>query len=450
MKKYALAIDIGASSGRHILGHYDETGKIAMEEVYRFPNNMIRKNGHYCWDIEALTGHVVAGMKACAELGKIPAVVGIDTWGVDYLLLDKDGGIVGDAIHYRDNRTDGVAEEFENTMSLADLYARTGTARQPFNTLYQLIAEFREHPEHKNADKLLFIPCYLAWKLCGKAVNEYTIASTSMMLNAATRDWDADVLAAAGIPANILGGKPAMPGQILGGLLPEVAAEVGYDCQVMLTACHDTGSAFYCVPAPDENTAYLSSGTWSLLGAMLDSPVCTVEALQTGYTNEGGVNGIRFLKNIMGMWLLQRIRADWDNRLSHGEIAALAEQGAGYEPVFDVQDGRFLNPESMVKEILAALADQGSPAPANDAELLYCVHHSLALSYANAIRALEGIAGRRFTSLLIIGGGSQNKLLNRLTEEAAHVRVIKGPVEGTALGNLRVLLENMGGAPCGN
>lgn len=443
MTKYALAIDIGASSGRHILGHYDENGGIVMEEVYRFPNQMIRRNGYHCWDIDALTNHVIAGMKKCAEIGKIPASVAIDTWGVDYLLLDKDGGIVGDAIHYRDSRTDGIADEFDAIMPMADLYAHTGIARQPFNTLYQLIAEFRAHPEHKTADKMLFMPCYLCWKLCGVAMNEYTIASTGALLNANTRDWDADVLAAAGIPAHLLGDKPAMPGTILGNLLPEIAAEVGYDCSVMLTACHDTGSAFYCVPAPDDQTAYLSSGTWSLLGAMLDAPVCSEEALKTGYTNEGGVDGIRFLKNIMGMWLLQRIRADWDNRLSHGEMAALAEQGAGYEPTIDVLDGRFLNPESMVNEILAALADQGSPAPANDAELLYCVHHSLAISYANAIRALESIAGRAFTSLLIIGGGSQNNLLNRLTEEAAGVRVIKGPIEGTALGNLRVQLETM-------
>lgn len=443
MIKYALAIDIGASSGRHILGHYDENGHIVMEEVYRFPNNMIRRSGHHCWDIDALTGHVIAGLKKCAEIGKIPATVGIDTWGVDYLLLDADGNIVGDAYHYRDSRTDGIADEFDGIMPMADLYARTGIARQPFNTLYQLIAGFRENPEHKNADKLLFMPCYLAWKLCGKAVNEYTIASTGMLLNAATGDWDADVLTAAGIPAQLLGDKPAMPGQILGDLLPEVAAEVGYNCLVMLTACHDTGSAFYCVPAPDDQTAYLSSGTWSLLGAMLDAPVCTVEALESGYTNEGGVDGIRFLKNIMGMWLLQRIRADWDNRLSHGEMAALAEQGAGYESVINVLDSRFLNPESMVNEILAALSDQGAPAPTNDAELLYCVHHSLALSYADAIRALEGVTGRKFTSLLIIGGGSQNNLLNRLTEEAAGVKVIKGPIEGTALGNLRVQLENM-------
>lgn len=442
MIQYALAIDIGASSGRHILGHYDENGAIVMEEVYRFPNQMIRKNGHHCWDIDALTNHVIAGMKKCAEIGKIPSSVAVDTWGVDYLLLDEGGSIVGDAIHYRDSRTDGIADEFDATMPMVDLYAHTGIARQPFNTLYQLIAEFREHPEHKNADKLLFMPCYLCWKLCGVAMNEYTIASTGALLNAETRDWDADVLSAAGIPARLLGDKPAMPGTVLGNLLPQIAAEVGYDCSVMLTACHDTGSAFYCVPAPDNQTAYLSSGTWSLLGAMLDAPVCTEEALKTGYTNEGGVDGIRFLKNIMGMWLLQRIRADWDNRLSHGEMAALAEQGAGYLPTIDVLDSRFLNPESMVNEILAALADQGSPAPANDAELLYCVHHSLAISYANAIRALEGIVGRAFTSLLIIGGGSQNNLLNRLTEEAAGVRVIKGPIEGTALGNLRVQLEN--------
>lgn len=442
MATYALAIDIGASSGRHILGHM-ENGEIRMEEIYRFPNQMIPKNGRLCWDIEALTGHVIAGMKKCAEIGKIPATVAVDTWGVDYLLLDKDGSIMGDAVAYRDTRTDGFTEKLNAAMPFPDMFARTGIAHQPFNTVYQLMADFATEPAHRNADKMLFMPCYLCWKLCGVAANEYTIASTGALLNADTRDWDAAVLAAAGIPAAMLGGKPAMPGTVLGPLLPEITEEVGYQCQVMLTACHDTGSAFYCVPAPDENTAYLSSGTWSLLGAVLDAPICTEEALKSGYTNEGGVNGVRFLKNIMGMWLLQRIRADWNNRLSHGEIAALAEQGADYAPVIDVFHPRFLNPESMVSAVLETLAEQGDPAPANDAQLLYCVHHSLAVSYAQAIRALEEVTGRSFTSLLVIGGGSQNQLLNRLTEQEAGVRVLKGPIEGTALGNLRVQLENI-------
>ena len=442
MIKYALAVDIGASSGRHILGHY-ENGEIIMEEIYRFPNKMIPKNGHMCWDIEALTNHVIDGIRQCSVIGKIPATIGIDTWGVDYLLLDADGSIVGDSVAYRDSRTDGFSEKFEEKMPFETMFGRTGIAHQPFNTVYQLMADFAENPAHRNADKMLFMPNYLGWKLCGVAANEYTIASTGALLNAATGDWDEEVLAAAGIPAGMLGGKPQMPGTILGPLLPEIAEKVGFTCDVMLTACHDTGSAFYCVPAPDDHTAYLSSGTWSLLGAVLDAPICTKEALESGYTNEGGVNGVRFLKNIMGMWLLQRIRKDWNNRLSHGEIAALAEEGADYEPLIDVFDSRFLNPDSMVDAILSALAEQGSPAPANDAQLLYCVHHSLAVSYAGAIRALEEVTGRNFTSLLIIGGGSQNQLLNRLTEKEAGVRVLKGPIEGTALGNLRVQLENM-------
>lgn len=442
MTRYALAIDIGASSGRHILGHY-ENGEIVMEEIYRFPNQMIPKNGHMCWDIDALTGHVIEGIRQCSVIGKIPATVAIDTWGVDYLLLDENGEILGDAVAYRDSRTDGVTEKLAEKMTFPQMFARTGIAHQPFNTVYQLMADFAENPGHRNAAKMLFMPNYLCWKLCGVAVNEYTIASTGALLNAATGDWDEDVLSAAGIPAAMLGGKPEKPGKVLGPLLPEIAERVGFTCDVMLTACHDTGSAFYCVPAPDDQTAYLSSGTWSLLGAVLDSPICTDEARESGYTNEGGVNGVRFLKNIMGMWLLQRIRKDWNNRLSHGEIAALAEQGADYPHVIDVFDSRFLNPDSMVDAVLSALADQGSPAPANDAQLLYCVHHSLAVSYADAIRALENVTGRKFTGLLIIGGGSQNQLLNRLTEQEAGVRVLKGPIEGTALGNLRVQLENL-------
>lgn len=442
MPIYALAIDIGASSGRHILGHR-EGDEIVMEEIYRFPNGMHPQNGHDCWDLEALEKHLIAGMKECARLGKIPSVVGVDTWGVDYVLLDKTGKRMGDAVAYRDARTAPFVDKLHQVMSHAEQYARAGIAYQPFNTVYQLMAELDEHPERRaQIGQVSLMPCYLTGTLCGVFRNEYTMASTTGMLNAETRDWDKDILKAAGIPEEILGGKPLPPGTVLGRLKPEVAQEVGFDCDVMLTAGHDTGSAFYAVPAKDDHAVYISSGTWSLLGAMLPAPVCSEEARLSGFTNEGGVNGIRFLQNIMGLWMLQCIRHEWNDRLSFGEMADLAAQGSAYAATIDATDNRFMNPASMVAEIKAALREQGSPEPKDDAELLYCVNHSLATAYARAIRNLEKVTGRAYTSINIVGGGCKNQLLNRLTAEASGLPVTAGPAEGTALGNLMVLLEN--------
>lgn len=440
MTTYALAIDIGASSGRHILGHL-ENGEVVMEEIYRFPNGMHPENGHDCWDIEGLCRHLVEGMKECVKLGKIPATVAIDTWGVDYVLLDKNGQRIGDAVAYRDPRTEPFIPRLAEAMPFSEQYARAGIAYQPFNTVYQLMAELAEHPERREQiAQVSLMPCYLAGKLCGVYRNEYTMASTTGMLNAVTRDWDPEILAAAGIPMEIMGGKPVMPGMVLGSLLPEVAAEVGFDCKVLLTAGHDTGSAFYAVPAKDDYAVYISSGTWSLLGAMLPQPVCTKDALESGFTNEGGVNGIRFLQNIMGLWMLQCIRHEWNDRLSFGEMADLAATGSAYQYTINATENRFLNPASMVSEIKAALAEQGCPVPKDDAELLYCVNHSLAKAYAKAIKGLSKVTGRTFTSINIVGGGCKNQLLNRLTAEASGLPVTAGPSEGTALGNLMVQL----------
>lgn len=434
--QYTLAIDIGASSGRHILG-WQENGQWQMEEVYRFPNSFKQQNGHDCWDVDALLHHVLEGMKQCRSAGKIPATAAIDTWGVDYVLLDAQGKRVGDTVAYRDSRTDGIDVQFEQTMPFSELYARAGIAKQPFNTLYQLLAEFHEHPAYREqAKSLVFMPCYLTGLLCGVMRNEYTIASTSALLNARTRDWDRETLAAAGIPLSLMGEKPAQPGTVLGHLLPEIAQQVGYDCKILLTACHDTGSAFYAVPTKDPSAVYISSGTWSLLGTLLPEPVLTQEALRSNFTNEGGIGGIRFLKNIMGLWMLQRIRAEWNNRLSFAEMAELAQSGASYQPIVEVTRQCFLNPPCMSEAIRSELQRLGEPLPRNDAELLYCVNHSLAAGYARAIENLQEITGRLYTSVNIMGGGCNNRLLNRLTEEATGLPVRVGPTEATALGNL--------------
>ena len=437
---YALAIDIGASSGRHILGHL-EGGELVMEEVWRFPNGMHRQNGHDCWDIEGLERELVNGLKECARLGKIPATVAIDTWGVDYVLLDSENRRIGDAVAYRDPRTAPFVDALAKELPMSEQFARAGIAYQPFNTVYQLMAEFAEHPERlAQTAQVSLMPCYLSGVLCGVYQNEYSMASTTGMLNAVTRDWDPDILAAAGIPVAIMGGKPAAPGMVLGHLKPEIRAEVGFDCQVMLCACHDTGSAFHAVPAKDDHAVYISSGTWSLLGTVLPEPVCTEEARLGGFTNEGGVKGIRFLQNIMGLWMLQCIRHEWNDRLSFAEMADLAERGSAYPAIVDATDNRFLNPASMEKELRAALKEQGAPDPKDEAELLYCVNRSLAAAYAKAVKVLTRVTGREYTSMNIVGGGCRNRLLNRLTEEAVGLPVTAGPAEGTAMGNLMIQL----------
>ena len=427
MNQYVLAIDIGASSGRHILG-WMENGVLQMEEIYRFPNGISPRNGHDCWDIDALHQHLLDGLKRCAELGKLPATVAIDTWGVDYVLIHPDGSRAGDAVAYRDARSAPQAEILAKVMPHSEQFARAGIAYQPFNTVYQLMAEFAEHPERRDAGLTVsLMPSYLSGLLCGRFVNEYTMASTTGMLNAVTRDWDDDILAAAGIPKAMLGGKPAMPGLILGDLLPSVQAYVGFNCQVMLCAGHDTGSAFHAVPAKDDHAVYISSGTWSLLGTVLPAPVLTEEARQSGFTNEGGIKGIRFLQNIMGLWMLQCIRHEWHDELSFGEMADLAATGSSYAPIVNATDNRFMNPASMEQEILAALRDQGDPLPVGRAELLYCVNHSLAAAYARAITHMSAVTARDYTSINIVGGGCKNALLNRLTAEATGLPVTAGP-----------------------
>lgn len=442
---YALAIDMGASSGRHILG-WMEAGRLHMEEVYRFPHQMIERNGHLAWDEEALFHHILAGMKQCRSLGKIPATLAIDTWGVDYRILDGHHNPLGDAIAYRDNRTEGMGDKLEQTLPFPEHYRLTGIAKQPFNTVYQLMAELEAHPRRGRVEnRLLFLPCYFNYRLCGKLANEITIASTSGMMCPGRPAWAEPVLAAAGIPASLLSAPLLPPGTVLGDLTSEVAAEVGYTCQVMLAPSHDTASAFYAAGeaagAGKGEALYLSSGTWSLLGALMDTPCLTEEARLAGFTNEAGVGDIRFLKNITGMWMLQQLRRGWENCLSYGEMTALARTGSSYPHTFDPGDGAFTNPASMEQAIRGNLADRGFPQPQGDGELLYCVHHSLANSYGRAVQELQSILQKPFTHLVVIGGGSQNQLVNELTARVTGMEVVVGETEASAAGNLMVQLH---------
>ncbi len=453
MRKY-LAIDIGASSGRHILGSVVD-GKIVLDEVFRFENSQIRRGGHDCWDLDRLVASVKEGIDLAMTRAEITSI-GIDTWGVDFVLLDDKLQRCGDAVAYRDGRTAGADREIEaSVISFGDLYRRVGLQKTAFNTIYQLWALKKEHPEElERAAHYLSIPEYLNFALTGKIVHEYTHSSTTALLDVAKKDWDFALIEKLGLPTKIFG-KLEMPG-----------AKVGEyrGVSVVLPAMHDTGSAYLAVPARDDKAVYLSSGTWSLLGVENDQPITSKAAQLANFTNEGGAWGrYRFLKNIMGLWMIQSIRrelngveyvegkgseatrealkalVDYDpaRQYSFTDLSMVARDHAQYNVTVDVNDARFLNPESMIGEVLAAAAEVGR-APANLGELMRCVYQSLAECYAEAIRNLSEITGKTYTSINIVGGGCQDLYLNALTAEATGLEVFAGPIEGTAIGNLIV------------
>ena len=462
--KIHLAIDIGASSGRHIAG-WIEDGKIKLKEIYRFDNSQVVRGGHDCWDIQSLARHVLAGCKAAADAGMAPETVGIDTWGVDFVLVDADGLPMGDAVAYRDKRTDGMPEYVDSVIPFPELYARTGIQKAIFNTIYQLAALKKEHPEQlEKAARLLFVPDYLNFVLTGKMANEYTIASTSSLVGAKTCDWDRDLIAKLGLPDRIF--QPlSMPGTVLGGFTSAVRDVVGYDAKVVLPACHDTGSAYLAVPARDDKAVYLSSGTWSIIGMEIPEAIATPESCAANFSNEGGAwRRFRFLKNIMGLWMIQSIRRelngvayvegkggeatadalsgirDWEKgrKYSFAELEKAARAAGDFPGIVDAADKRFFAPDSMTGAVCAACAENGQPVPKTVGELIQCVYSSLARSYAKEASLLASLTGRRFTTLNIVGGGSQDGYLNELTAKATGLEVVAGPVEGTAIGNLIV------------
>ena len=459
-----MAIDIGASSGRHILG-WVEDGTIRLKEIYRFDNSQIVRNGHDCWDLQSLARHVLTGCKAAADIGEIPETVGIDTWGVDFVLIDERGLPVGDAVAYRDKRTDGMPEYVESVVPFNELYAHTGIQKAIFNTVYQLAALKKESPgQLEKADRILFIPDYLNFVLTGKLVNEYTEASTSSLVNARTCDWDRDVIARLGLPDKIF--KPlSMPGTVLGGFTSAVQSVVGYDAKVVLPACHDTGSAYLAVPAKDDKAIYLSSGTWSIIGVENPDAITTPESCAANFSNEGGAwKRFRFLKNIMGLWMIQSIRrelngvsyvegkgndatadalagiSDWEKgkRYSFADLEKAARAAGDFPSVVNAADKRFFAPESMTAAVCAACSESGQKVPGTVGELIQCVYSSLAQSYAREAKLLASLTGKEYTTLNIVGGGSQDAYLNELTAKATGLEVIAGPTEGTAIGNLIV------------
>jgi len=456
---YHLAIDVGASSGRHILGRLED-GKIILEEIYRFDNSQIRKDGHDCWDMQALAREVIAGLKACAAAGNIPSTVGVDTWGVDFVLVDEAGSPCSDMVAYRDKRTEGADAIVEAAVPADELYSRCGIQKMSFNTVYQLAALKKEHPEQlEAAHRLLMVPDYLNFVLTGKMSNEYTNATTGSLVNARTKDWDWELVDRLGLPRRIFGALE-MPGASLGPLSAAVAAEAGFQTQVVIPATHDTGSAFLAVPARDDKAVYLSSGTWSLLGVENAEPITSPAARAANFTNEGGAwHRFRFLKNIMGLWMVQSIRrelngvdyvagksaaaqswetalADYEKgrRYSFADLESAARAASDFAGTVDANDARFLAPDSMI----AAVLDAADVKPTTVGELIQCVYRSLAKCYASVIAGLSSITGRQYTSLNIVGGGSKDGYLNELTRAETGLEVFAGPSEGTAVGNLIV------------
>ena len=443
MKKttYYLAIDFGASSGRHILGHL-ENGEMKLEEVYRFENGVAEKNGHLCWDYDHLWNEVLNGLRRCHEIGKVPTYMGIDTWGVDFVLLDGADKIIGDTVAYRDSRTEGMADVVHKVISGEELFRRTGVVYQPFNTVYQLVALREQAPEQLAAARsILMVPAYFNFCLTGEKMNEYTMASTSQMVDAETRNWDYELLGRLQLPGDIFE-RLHMPGETVGSFTREVQEAVGFDCTVILPACHDTASAVAAVPCEEESFAYISSGTWSLFGTELTEANTTQESYDAGFTNEGGYEGrYRFLKNIMGLWMIQSARREWKaegKTYSFAELCDEARKCDDFPSRVPVEDNRFLAPAHMITEVQNACRESGQQVPETVGEVSAVIYHSLADCYARAMAQMESITGKHFAELCIVGGGSQADYLNELSAKATGRAVLAGPSEATAIGNLAV------------
>ena len=420
MKRY-LAIDIGASSGRHIVG-WREAGALKTEEVYRFPNGVTERGGHLTWDIDGLTAHVKAGIeKARERFGKIESL-SIDTWGVDYVLLKGDETVYP-VYAYRDGRTEEVMEKVHERMAFSELYRRTGIQFQPFNTIYQLFAD-KEAGRLEGVTDFLMIPEYLMYRLTGMKAHEYTNATTGGMVSAQTGAYDPWIIEALGLPEHLFG-KLQQPGTVIG----------EYEgIKVVLCATHDTGSAVEGIPM--EDAPYISSGTWSLLGVKTPKPLTDEASRAANWSNEGGVGYNRYQKNIMGMWLVNRLRAELCPDKPWDELTAEAKQST-FEETVDANDNVFLAPKRMVEAFNTALQTK----PVSVGDYFRCAYRSLALSYKAAIAELERNTGKSYDKLYIVGGGAKNGFLNRLTEEATGKQVIALPIEATALGNLKIQME---------
>lgn len=430
-----LAIDIGASSGRHILGAIED-GKLVTKEIYRFPNAPKMKDGHLVWDAGALFQEILAGLKKAGETGDRPDFVGVDTWAVDYALLDDAGNRLGDVYCYRDARTQKAIAAVHDRLPFAALYEKTGIQFQPFNTIYQLFAD-RESGRLGKARHMLMLPDYLHYLLTGEMRQEYTNATSTGMVNANTHTWDQEIIDRLSFPDGLFGGL-SQPGAAVGRFSAAVRDFVGYDAQVVLPATHDTASAVLAAPV-GADSLYISSGTWSLLGVEQPFAHTDEESRRFNYSNEGSIGyAFRYQKNIMGLWMIQQIRHETGDKYSFAEIAQMARENPD-EHTVDVNDEAFLAPQSMtnaVRDKLGVSLSLGGMA--------YCVFRSLALSYADSVKELESLTGKQYKTVNVIGGGCKNGLLNELTARETGKKVVAGPAEATAMGNLLMQMIGAG------
>ena len=446
--KSFLAFDLGATSGRSILGTI-ENGRLQMKELTRFPNQILQIGNHFHWNIYSLFEHLKAGLTAAKNEGVEVSSIGIDTWGVDFALLAEDGTILGAPYAYRDPHTVGAPEAYFTIVPREKVYDLTGIQVMNFNTLYQLFAlKQADNSLLKAASDLLFIPDALAYLLTGNKVVEYTIASTSQILNPRTKQFESSLLDAAGISPTLLG-DIVMPGHLIGNLTDALAeeSELG-KVPVIAVAGHDTASAIAAIPAINERFAYLSSGTWSLMGIEVKDPIITDETYALNYTNEGGVEGTtRFLKNITGMWILEQCLKEWKKEgitYAYDKLMKMAEEATPFQSLIDPDHSSFANPVSMTKAIIDYCQSTGQKSPNDHKEFVRCIYESLALKYKYTLGKLKNLAPFEIEQLHVIGGGSLNKLLNQWTANAIGIPVITGPAEATAYGNIMIQAKSAG------
>lgn len=438
------AVDLGATSGRVILATVGD-GKISLEEILRFPDPIIEMQGHFYWDLPAIYKSVIDGLGAIAARGEKIESIGIDTWGVDFAMFGRDGAMLRLPYCYRDPHTEGAPEKFFERMPCRTLYEKTGIQIMNFNSVFQFDTLRRNGCSAlEAADKILFIPDALAYLLTGNAVTEYTIASTAQMIDPRTRQWDADILGELGLAPEKFG-RMVMPGDAIGPLTAEVQRLTGLGAvPVVAVASHDTGSAVAAVPAEDDDFAYLSSGTWSLMGIESKEPIIDERSFAMNFTNEGGVEGtVRVLKNICGMWLLERCRAEWPET-DYSEITAEAERAEPFRSVINPDAQCFANPASMTEAIAEYCRRTGQPVPETVGQYARCIFESLALRYRQVTEMLKTLSQHPIERLYVIGGGARNEMLNRFTADATGIPVETGSSESTAIGNVMMQAKHAG------
>ncbi|MEG1574460.1 MAG: rhamnulokinase family protein [Bacteroidales bacterium] len=438
---YYIAADFGAGSGRVIVGTISAEG-LFLDEVHRFPNHQIDIGGRLYWDFPALFHELKTGLrKAFAKYGSTIKSMGVDTWGVDYALIDKHGHLISNPVCYRDIRTKGVQEKAFEKIPKEMFFSLAGNQFMDINTVFQLYSSLLEDDDSlKYADKLLFTPDLFNYFLTGTAVNEYTISSTSQMLNSSTGTWDRKIFSELGLPFKLMQ-RIVLPGFLLGRLTESVSEEVGGNIDVVAVGSHDTASALASIAATDDKCAFISSGTWSLMGVEIEHPIQTKAAMDADFTNEGTISGtIRFLKNITGLWLIQSLVREWEGRGETCNYATLVDEAerSSCNSVIDVSDNIFVAPKSMNEAITNYCKSHGEPEPITKGDFMRVICVSLAEEYAKVKLQLESCTGKVINTIHVVGGGSQNALLNRLTAEKTGCTVIAGPVEATAIGNIAV------------